>query len=173
MKLQIIKNKIFELRASRIILDRDLAEPYGVETRVLNQAVRRNMNRFPTDFMFELTEDEWQLLRSQFETSKRGGTRYPPFAFTEQGVAMLSSALNSDKAIEVNISIMRAFVLLRQHLTDYSHLLEQIAKLEKKMNVKFNDVHRALNYLLNKDKTLIEHQNRERIGYKTNTKKKK
>lgn len=95
------------------------------------------------------------------------GLRYPPFAFTEQGVAMLSSVLNSDKAIDVNIAIMRAFVLLRQHLTDYKDLKNQIAKLEKEMNIKFKNINQALNYLLQKDKAVIEHENRERIGFKT------
>ena len=173
MELQIIKNKSYEIRANRVLLDRDLAELYGVKTRVLKQAVRRNINRFPPDFMFELTQDEWKALRSQPVTSKRGGNRYPPFAFTEQGVAMLSSVLNSDKAVEVNISIMRAFVMLRQHLADYTNLKEQVALLEQEMNIKFKDIHQALNYLLNKDKTQTEQQNRERIGFKTNTKKSK
>ncbi len=171
MELQIIKDKIYEIRASRVLLDSDLAALYGVKTRMLKQAVRRNINRFPDDFMFELSQDEWQALRSQNVTSTRGGNRYPPFAFTEQGVAMLSSVLNSDKAIEVNISIMRAFVMLRQHLADYANLKEQVALLEQEMNIKFKDIYQALNYLLNKDKTNMEQEQRERIGFKTDAKK--
>ena len=151
-----------------------LAELYGVETRVLKQAVRRNIKRFPDDFMFQLSKEEFVNWRSQnvMSNADKMGLRYPPFAFTEQGVAMLSSVLNSDKAIDVNISIMRAFVLLRQHLTDYKDLKEQITKLEKEMNIKFKDINQALNYLLQKDKAVVNYENRERIGFKTDLKKK-
>ena len=124
MEIEIIKNSIHELRGKRIILDFELAKLYEVETRGLKQAVRRNIERFlafaklqrskAVDFMFELTQDEWTNLRSQIATSSWGGKRYPPFAFTEQGIAMLSSVLNSEVAIDVNISIMRAFVMMRQ-----------------------------------------------------------
>ena len=157
-----------------MILDKDLAALYGVETRVLKQAVRRNSKRFTDDFMFQLSKVEFANWRSQFVMSNadKMGLRYPPFAFTEQGVAMLSSVLKSSKAIEVNISIMRAFVVLRQHLSDYKDLKEQIAQLEKEMNMKFKDIHQALNYLLQKDKTVIEHKNRQRIGFKTGKKSK-
>lgn len=173
MDIQIIKSKILIIRGNKIMLDRDLAELYGVETRVLKQAVRRNIKRFPDDFMFQLSKEEFVNWRSQnvMSNADKMGLRYPPFAFTEQGVAMLSSVLNSDKAIDVNISIMRAFVLLRQHLTDYKDLKEQITKLEKEMNIKFKDINQALNYLLQKDKAVIEHENRERIGFKTDLKK--
>ena len=110
-QLQIIQSKIHEIRGQKVILDFDLAAMYGTETKALKQSVRRNLRRFPDDFMFELTRDEYSALRSQTVTSNaRGGTRYMPFAFTEQGVAMLSSVLNSEVAIEINISIMRAFV---------------------------------------------------------------
>jgi len=168
MEIQIIKSKILIVRGNKIILDRDLAELYGVETRVLKQAVRRNIKRFPDDFMFQLSKEEFVNWRSQnvMSNADKMGLRHPHFAFTEQGVAMLSSVLNSDKAIDVNISIMRAFVLLRQHLTDYKDLKEQITKLEKEMNIKFKDINQALNYLLQKDKAVIEHENRERIGFK-------
>ncbi len=174
MEIQIIKSKITIIRGAKVLLDRDLAELYGVETRVLKQAVRRNIKRFPEDFMFQLTKEELTNWRSQNVMSKadKMGLRYPPFAFTEQGVAMLSSVLNSDKAIDVNISIMRAFVLLRQHLSDYKDLKEQIAKLEKEMNIKFKDIHQALNYLLEKDKAVLTYENRERIGFKTGKSKK-
>jgi len=113
--LQLIQSKIYEIRGQRVMLDFDLAQMYGTETKVLKQAVKRNIKRFPTDFMFELNKEEFEFLRSQFVTSnQRGGTRYMPFAFTEQGVAMLSSILNSEVAIEINISIMRAFIAVRQ-----------------------------------------------------------
>jgi hypothetical protein len=125
--LNYIKDRIFEIRGQRVMLDRDLAELYGIETRVLNQAVRRNINRFPEDFLIVLTDEEWMRLRSQIvtsnlatqsagaqnNTSKRGGTQYKPFVFTEYGVAMLSSVLRSETAIQVNINIMRAFVAIR------------------------------------------------------------
>ena len=114
-----ITSKIYLIRGMKVMLDRDLAELYGVETKVLKQAVRRNIKRFPEDFMFELTKSEEKSLRSQIVTLKRGQhAKYLPFAFTEQGVAMLSSVLNSERAIEVNIQIMRAFTQLRQMLAD-------------------------------------------------------
>ncbi len=126
--LQLIQSKIYEIRGQKVMLDRDLAELYGIETKVLKQAVKRNLKRFPSDFMFELTQDEFECLRSQFVTSNaRGGTRYMPFAFTEQGVAMLSSVLNSEVAIEINIYIMRAFVAIRQMIV--SSPLDEVAEL--------------------------------------------
>jgi len=131
MELQIIQNKIFEVRGQRIILDFDLAEMYQVETKSLNLSVKRNIKRFPDDFMFQLTRDEWDSLRFQNETSKRGGRRYLPYAFTEQGVAMLSGLLNSDIAIEVNINIMRAFVKIRNYLMEYSSISNEIDTLWK------------------------------------------
>jgi ORF6N domain. len=129
MELRIIQNKIFEVRGQRIILDFDLAEMYQVETKSLNLSVKRNIKRFPEDFMFQLTQDEWDSLRFQNETSKRGGRRYLPYAFTEQGVAMLSGLLNSDIAIEVNINIMRAFVKIRNYLMEYSSISNEIDTL--------------------------------------------
>tara|TARA_R110002073_G_scaffold40547_1_gene114892 strand:+ start:96482 stop:97006 length:525 start_codon:yes stop_codon:yes gene_type:complete len=172
MELSIIKTKIHNIQGNRVILDFDLAELYEVETRVLKQAVRRNLKRFPDDFMFQLSKDEWKEVITNCDKLPENIKFSPttPFAFTEQGVAMISSVLNSDKAIDVNISIMRAFVALRQHLTDYSNLKERIAQLEKEMNLKFKDIHQALNYLLQKDKVQIDHQNRERIGFKTGNK---
>ena len=115
------------------MLDFDLAELYEIETKVLKQSIKRNIIRFPKDFMFELTENEWLNLRSQFVTSSWGGTRYLPFAFTEQGVAMLSSVLRSPKAIEVNISIMRAFVQMRYFLLENKSILQSIEELKKKI----------------------------------------
>ena len=149
MDLQIIQSYIIEVRGSRVMLDFHLAELYEVETRALKQAVRRNMNRFPPDFMFELTNAEAHNLVSQFvipSMGALGGAK--PFVFTEQGVAMLSTILRSQKAIEINITIMRAFVLLRQYLTDYKTLQTKIEELETGTNQKFDDVYQALNYLL-------------------------
>ena len=114
MEIEHIKNSILEIRGLKVILDFELAKMYQVETKRLKESVRRNSRRFPVDFMFELTQDEWTNLRSQIATSSWGGKRYPPFALTEQGIAMLSSVLNSEVAIDVNISIMRAFVMMRQ-----------------------------------------------------------
>jgi hypothetical protein len=110
VQLQFIQEKIFTIRGERVMLDFDLAELFEVETKVLKQAVKRNIERFPSDFMFEITIEEYHSLRSQIVTSTRGGRRYMPYAFTEQGVSMLSSVLKSQKAIEVNIAIIRAFV---------------------------------------------------------------
>lgn len=169
MELSIIKTKIHNIQGNKVILDFDLAELYEVKTRVLKQAVRRNLKRFPDDFMFQLSKDEWNEVITNCDNLLENVKFSPatPFAFTEQGVAMLSSVLNSDKAIDVNISIMRAFVALRKHLTDYTNLKERIAQLEKEMNLKFKDIHQAMNYLLQKDKVQIEQRNRERIGFKT------
>lgn len=166
MELAIIQNKIHTIRGQRVMLDFDLAEMYEVETKRLKEAVKRNIKRFPKDFMFELTQNEFESLRSHFATSNRGGMRYLPFAFTEQGVAMLSSVLRSDKAIDVNINIIRAFVLMRQHLSDYKELKEKIEKIETEMNIKFQDIYQAINYLLQKDHQEIEQKERKRIGYK-------
>ena len=130
--IESIVSKIVFLRGEKVMLDRDLAELYGVETKVLKQAVRRNIKRFPGDFMFELTKEENQSLRSQNVTLKRGHhSKYLPFAFTEQGVAMLSSALNSERAIEVNISIMRVFVQLRKMIASHDKLARKLAELEQ------------------------------------------
>ena len=118
-QLTVIQSKIYELRGQKVMLDFDLAEMYGMETKRLKESVKRNIKRFPSDFMFELSKEEFESLRSQFATSnKRGGTRYMPYAFTEPGVAMLSSVLNSDVAIEININIMRAFIAVRQMLAN-------------------------------------------------------
>ena len=130
---EVIVRKILFLRGEKVLLDRDLAELYGIKTKVLKQAVRRNIKRFPEDFMFELTKEEFENWRSQFVTSNRDkmGLRYPPMAFTEQGVAMLSSVLNSDQAIDVNIAIMRAFVHLRRMMSSQEELARKLAELEQ------------------------------------------
>jgi hypothetical protein len=144
-----IETAILLIRGQKVMLDRDLAELYGVETRVLKQAVRRNIKRFPRDFMFELTRQENQSLRSQNVTLKRGQhSKYLPFAFTEQGVAMLSSVLNSQRAIDVNIEIMRAFVRLRQMLSAHKDLGRKLAALEKKYDDQFKIVFEAIAELM-------------------------
>ncbi len=125
--LQLIQSKIYEIRGQKVMLDRDLAELYQVEVRILNQAVKRNIKRFPPDFMFQLAPDEWEILKSQFVISSWGGVRKRPYAFTEQGLAMLSGILNSDVAIQVNINIMRAFVAMRRMIT--SSPIEEVTGL--------------------------------------------
>ena len=167
MQLTVIQQKIYEIRGHKVMLDFDLAELYETETKYLKRAVRQNNKRFPSDFMFELTSKEWESLRCNFSTSnKRGGTRYMPFAFTEQGVAMLSGVLNSDKAISVNITIMRAFVALRQFALNNKELAEKITRLERKYNRQFKDVYEALNLLLDEKQDEKDWKERERIGYK-------
>ena len=130
-QLQLIQSKIYELRGQKVMLDFDLAELYQVETRRLNEAVKRNIKRFPDDFMFQLTVDEWKILKSQFATSSWGGTRKLPYAFTEQGLAMLSGVLNSEIAIQVNINIMWAFVAVRQLIA--APLVDKTAELRQEM----------------------------------------
>jgi uncharacterized protein YjcR len=138
---EVIVTKIIFLRGEKVLLDRDLAELYGVETKQLKRAVRRNLPRFPSDFMFELTREEYNSLRSQFGTLNRGAhSKYLPFAFTEQGVAMLSSVLNSDRAIEVNIAIMRAFVQLRKMIASNEELARKLEELEHKIEKHDEDI---------------------------------
>ena len=149
MPMERIVSKIYIIRETRVMIDGDLAELYGVETRVLKQAVRRNITRFPEDFMFELTEDENRALRSQNVILKRGQhSKYLPFAFTEQGVAMLSSVLNSDRAIQVNILIMRAFTRLRQMLSTHEELKRKIEAMERKYDHQFQVVFEAIRQLM-------------------------
>ena len=148
------------------MLDFDLAQLYSVPNKALKQAVKRNIERFPSDFMFELSTDEFERLRSQIVTSKRGGVRYKTYAFTEQGVAMLSSVLKSKKAVEVNITIMRAFVFIRQYALSHKDLTGKLKKLERKYNQQFRDIYEALNYLLKKDKEETMQRKRKRIGFK-------
>ncbi len=144
-QLELIQSKIYEIRGQKVMLDFDLAEMYGTETKYLKRSVRNNIKRFPADFMFEITKEEWESLRCNFCTSNnRGGTRYMPFAFTEQGVAMLSSVLNSDTAIEINISIMRAFVTVRQMIAisptnEIAKLQGKIKELQDYMEEVFSD----------------------------------
>ena len=157
MQLQKIEAKIFEIRGQKIMLDFDLAELYEVETKALNQAVKRNLKRFPEDFMFRLSLDEWVTMRSHFVTASRDkrNVSATPYAFTEQGVSMLSGILTSDKAIDVNISIMRAFVFIRQYALTHKDLTARLQELETKYDnhdKQFKDVYDAINFLLQKDK---------------------
>jgi len=150
------------------MLDFDLAELYDTETKVINQAVKRNLLRFPNDFLFRLSVEEWGSMRSQFVTTSQNkrNTLITPFAFTEQGVAMLLSIINSDKAIDVNIAIMRAFVFLRQYALNHKDLTDKLKEMEHKYDRKFKDVFEAINYLFDKDKVEIEQKDRPRIGFK-------
>ena len=145
-----IEKSILLIRGHKVLLDSDLADMYGVPTKVLNQAVRRNLKRFPGDFMLQLTADESTSLRSQSVTSKvgRGGRRYRPLSFTEQGVAMLSTVLGSEQAMEVNIAIMRAFVRLREILSTHKDLARKLNELEKKYDENFRVVFEAIRQLM-------------------------
>ncbi len=147
---EIIQNKIFLIRGKKVMLDSDLAELYGVPTKSLNLAIKRNITRFPDDFMFRLTRAETKSLRFQIETSKkgRGGRRYLPYVFTQEGIAMLSSVLHSERAIQVNIQIMRAFVKLRELMASHKKLKEKIETMEKKYNYQFKIVFDAIKRLL-------------------------
>lgn len=164
---ELVMNKIYVIRSQKVMQDRDLAELYGVETKVLKQAVKRNLNRFPEDFMFELTEIELNNWRSQFVTSnsEKMGLRYKPFAFTEQGVAMLSSVLNSEKAISVNIQIIRIFTRIRQMLMDNTELRLSIEELRKKTDNNTKNIEVVFQYL---DELIDKKENpkpRTQIGY--------
>ena len=153
MPIESIADKIITLRGVRVMLARDLSDLYGVETKVLKQAVRRNIDRFPSDFMFELTDTEFVNWRSQFVTSKSDmmGLRYKPMVFTEQGVAMLSSVLRSKRAIRVNIQIMRTFIRLRQIYISHEGLKREIAAMEKKYDQQFQIVFKAIKLLLGEE----------------------
>ena len=152
--------KIHYIRGHKVMLDKDLAELYGVETSQIKRQVRRNMDRFPGDFMFELSADEYENLRCHFGTSSWGGTRYMPMAFTEQGVAMLSSVLNSPRAIQVNIQIVRAFVLLRQMISSHEDLRKKIEAMEDKYDGQFRIVFDAIKELLR-----VESRTKKKIGF--------
>ena len=168
MELELIKNSILEIRGKRVIHDYELAKLYEVEARVLKQAVRRNIDRFPEDFMFQLTKEEWKLLRSQSVTLEIGKGHHPkylPFAFTEQGVAMLSAVLNSQRAVQTSVLIMRAFVLMRQWALEYQDLQEKLTDLEKRFGQKFTDIEQVLNYLIQKDQKQVQQGGRKRIGF--------
>ena len=157
-----VARRIFTIRGERVLLGPDLARLYGVETKVLVQAVHRNRGRFPPDFMFQLDAEEWANLKSQFVTSSWGGSRKPPHAFTEQGVAMLSSVLRSPRAIAVNIEIMRAFVRMRRFMVEHSDLAFRLEQLEQKYDGKFRVVFDAIRQLM----TSPAEPKRERIGFR-------
>jgi len=144
-----IEKAILLIRSQKVMLDKDLAELYGVETKQLKRAVRRNIKRFPADFMFELKKEEYDSLRRQFGTLKRGEhSKYSPMAFTEQGVAMLSSVLNSQRAIDVNILIMRAFLRLREMVSSHRDLLRRVEEMERKYDRQFQVVFEAIKQLM-------------------------
>lgn len=181
-----IQNRIYEIRGERVMLDFDLAALYEVSTKVLNQAVKRNSKRFPKDFMFRLTLEEWKemwsqsvttyepetSMRSQIVTASQGkrNTKVTPYAFTEQGVAMLSGILNSDKAIAMNIAIMRAFVEIRRVLIQESDLREQLKQIKERIgehDAQLNQLYDAMENLLDENVAQKKWEERERIGFKT------
>jgi hypothetical protein len=180
--IQSVQNRIYEIRGERVMLDYDLASLYEVETRVLNQAVKRNNKRFPSDFMFRLTKEEFEGLRSQFVTASENMSsqfvmtytnKRPvkdlPYAFTEQGVAMLSGILKSDKAIEMNIAIMRAFVEIRKIAFRQTDLKEQLQEIKQRLgehDEQLNSIYDAMENLLDEKASKIKWDDRERIGFK-------
>jgi hypothetical protein len=168
MHLERIQQKIYEVRGQKVMLDFDLAELYETETKYLKRAVKSNIKRFPPDFMFEISKEEWEPLRCSFSTLNNQGRgkhlKYMPFAFTEQGVAMLSGILNSDKAIDVNIAIMRAFIALKQFALTNTELNNKLKELENTYNKQFKDVYEAINYLLQKDKQETTQKERKKLG---------
>ena len=168
MELEIINQKIYTVRNVKVLLDKDLAELYEVETRVLNQAVKRNIELFPTDFMFQLTKEELENMSSQFVMTSK--TKRPnsalPFAFTEHGVAMLSNVLKSKQARLISVEIVRAFIALKKFALSNQELILRLNEIEIKYNQKFSDIHQALNYLIQKDIKSISQKQREKIGFK-------
>ena len=167
VSVEIIQSKIYLIRGHKVMFDKDLAELYGVETKRFNEQVKRNAQRFPEDFMFQLTFQEYKNLRSQFATSSWGGRRYMPLVFTEQGVAMLSSVINSDRAIEVNIQIMRVFVRLKELVMSHKDLARKIEDLERK----FGDHDAKIIHLFNEIRRLLamseplDNYKRTKIGF--------
>jgi phage regulator Rha-like protein len=182
-----IHQLIHEIDGYKVMLDFDLAELYGVSTKALNQAMKRNLDRFPPDFCFQLTKEQWDSLRSQFVTlkkkesessenqrhlrsqfvtSKMGGSRYMPYAFTEHGVTMLASILKSERAVKMNIAIVRAFIAMRKISMHYKELAEKIKELEIRYNKQFSDIYDVLFAMQEDKKQLDDFANRERIGFK-------
>ena len=169
MQLQVIQTKIYEVRGQKVMLDYDIAELYEVETRILNQAVKRNIDIFPQDFMFQITSKEWQDMSSQIvmtSVNKRPKTALP-LVFTEHGVTMLANILKSKKARQTSIAIVRAFIALKQFALTNTELNNKLKELEKTYNKQFKDVYEAINYLLQKDKQDTSQKERKQIGYKT------
>ena len=168
MEISILQSKIHEVRGQKVMLDFDLALLYKVETRILNQAVKRNISRFPEDFMFQLTLEEMDNMSSQFVTtypSKRPKTALP-FAFTEQGIAMLSGILNSEVAININIAIMRTFVIIRKYALEHKEFNSKLLEIESKYDKQFSDIYEALNFLIKRDENEAIQKERKQIGYK-------
>lgn len=164
---EVVIHKIYFIRNQKVMLDKDLAELYQVETRRLNEQVKRNLKRFPDDFMFQLTTSEFENLKSQIATSSWGGARKLPLVFTEQGVAMLSGILSSDRAIAVNIQIMRVFTKVRNMLTDNTELRLEIEKIKKKLHNQDKNMEIVFRYL---DELIEKKENpapRQKIGYRT------
>jgi hypothetical protein len=167
---ELVMSKIYVIRNVKVMLDSDLAELYEVETKQLKRAVKRNIGRFPDDFMFELTEIEFANLRSQFGTSSWGGARYAPMAFTEQGVAMLSSVLNSERAIMVNITIIRVFTKMRKLVDSQKEILLKLEQIEKKNMEQDDKIMLVFEYLKQLEQTKqqeLEQKNRTIIGFKS------
>lgn len=167
METTLIHNKIFSIRGQKVMLDFDLAMLYEVETKRLNEQVKRNNTRFPEDFMFQLTRKEWLNLKSQNATSSWGGTRKLPYTFTEHGVTMLASVLKSDTAIAVNLAIVRAFIAMRTMALTFEELSEKIISMEDKYDMQFLEVYAALNKLITENNKQITWEERKRIGYET------
>jgi len=170
--VQHIEQKIHLIRGIKIMLDSDLAELFGVETRVLTQAMKRNIDRFPEDFMFQLTTKEWDVLRSQIETSKKGhgGRRYPPYAFTEHGATMLASVLKSKRAVEVSILVVRAFMRLREILTTHKEITRKLTELERKLTGHDRDIKMIFDAINQLMKPLPS--NKRKIGFERKDKSK-
>lgn len=173
MKITVIQKKIFELRGEKVMLDVDLAALYGVETRIINQAIKRNKDRFPKDFMFRLTATEWKNLRSQFVISSHGGRRYPPYAFTEHGVTMLANVLTSKKAVKMSIAVVRAFISLKKLAINQSDLGKKLEDLRQELSerigehdTQLNAIYEALENLLDEKSEERDWKDRERIGFK-------
>jgi len=168
MEIQLIQNKIYEIRGQKVMFDFDLAEMYVVETKKLNQAVKRNIERFPIKFMFRLTKSEWDSMRSQIVTAseqKKRNIAITPYVFTEHGVTMLASVLKSKRAIMLNILIVEAFIALREFAQNYAELTHKIKELEVKYDKNFEDIYQAINYLIEKDQQVISQQERRKIGF--------
>lgn len=169
MHLTKIQNKIYEVRGQNVMLDFDLAELYEVETRVLNQAVKRNAERFPERFMFRLTPKEWEAMRSQIVTASDQSKRNistTPFAFTEHGVTMLASVLRSKKAIQTNIAIVEAFISLKEFVLNYKELSDKLKELESRYDKNFKDIYQAINFLIEKENQSAYQKERTKIGFK-------
>ena len=163
---ELISNKIYFIRNQKVMIDVDLSELYNIETKRLNEQVKRNLSRFPDDFMFQLTENEFQNLKSQFATLSWGGTRKLPYAFTEHGVLMLSSVLKSDKAIQTNIQIMRIFSKVRQMLLDTTDLKIDILQIQKKLENHDKNIELVFSYLDELSEKKENEKPRTKIGYK-------